>query len=794
MNQVAVGSKMSHRSRSASENERVVHVLANRLPVSLTKTDGEWHFKMSSGGLVSALSAVKGMNMSWIGWPGCEVPPEDQAVVTERLWAQYHAVPVFISNELADLYYNGFANGVLWPLFHSIHPTIRRDVELEEQQWNAYVQANLEFAQVLVKHVETNDLIWIQDYHLMLVSKFVRELLQDKSPYIGWFLHTPFPSYELFRTLTYREQLLEGVLSCNLLGFHISDYLRHFQMACTHILGVSCSNAGVESVGEFTFYSRTQVFPIGIDPQVFQDFLDQPEVWQIMDDFATNWQDKKVILGVDRLDYIKGIPHKLLAFERLLRTHEEWIGKVVLVQLAVPSRTDVLDYQVLKAQTHEIVGRINSTCGRLGYTPVHYLDQSVNQRQLTALYRRADVCFVSSLRDGMNLVAFEYTACQSERCGVLLLSEFAGCAKSLGAGAVVINPWDLVETAEALNDALNMELDERANRFEHNYNYVQHETAQHWAQQFVAALDEAGKLSSEESHHIPKILSFRSFEDCDENTRTIVNSMHKCKQAIIVIEEAGILEPANTLAYMNRDIEPTAVKFINALAEDPTNEVVVLSSKRYEDSKLSCLTNPRITLVVESGNKYKTIGEEEWQTVLPSEEVGWMAGAVETMTFFQDCTPGATLYMTPVTLEWSYRSVHYEFGSAQTRKLLAQLRSGPLKSNPADVVITSSTEIQVRDLRTSKAKFLEQYLRKHPSEESLVIYMGNPNYKDEKEISLLLQSLQSGSKELNAQQSFFLRVGKQQGFAQFAFGEHYDSVRFLENLSRLTKSQRRMSV
>jgi len=783
------------RSRSnCSESERQVYVLANRLPVSLTKIEGKWTFRLSSGGLVSALGAVKGMNMTWIGWLGCEVPPEEQASVSEQLWTQYRAVPVFLSAATSDLYYNGFANGVLWPLFHSIRPTVERDVDLEEQQWNAYMQANLEFAQVLAQHVEPSDLVWIQDYHLMLTPKFIRELLKDKSPFIGWFLHTPFPTYELYRILSYREQILEGVLCANLLGFHISDYLRHFQMACTHILGLPCSNAGVESLGEFSFYSRTQVFPIGIDPEIFHNYLDQPEVLRFMDDFDNNWQDKKVILGVDRLDYIKGIPHKLLAFELFLRTHIEWIGRVVLVQLAVPSRTDVPDYQLLKAQTHEIVGRINSTYGQLGYTPVHYLDQSVNQQQLTALYRRADVCFVSSLRDGMNLVAFEYTACQYERCGVLILSEFAGCAKTLGAGAIVVNPWDLHDTAEAINDAMNMELDERVNRFEYNYNYVQQETAQRWAQQFINALDEAGKLSSEESHHIPKILNFRSFEDCDENMRSIINAFHKCKQAIIVLEEVGVLESASTPAYMDRGIDPTAAKFVNALAEDPSKVIVVMSSKRFEDSRLACLTNPRITLVVESGNKYRAVGESEWQTVIPTEEIGWMPGVMEIMTFFQDCTPGATLYLTPVTVEWSYRSVHYEFGIAQSRKLLAQLRTGPVKNNPAEVVITSSTELQVRDIRISKAKFLEQFLRKNHTEECLVLCMGKPSWKDEKEIGLLLQSLQGGHRDFCPQQCVFLRVGKLQGFAQFAFAEHFDGVRFLDGLSRLSKSQRRMSV
>lgn len=787
-------SESRSRSDSSESRNRRIHVMANRLPVSLTKSENQWTFRMSSGGLVSAMGAIKDMNMTWIGWPGCEVPVEEQQQVSDTLWAQYRAIPVFLSAETADLYYNGFANGVLWPLFHSINPTLERDVDREEQQWNAYVQANLEFAQVFTQHAEPSDLVWVQDYHLMLVPKFIRELLKEKSPPIGWFLHTPFPSYELYRTLSYREQILEGVLCANLLGFHIADYLRHFQMACTHILGLPSSNAGVESLGEFSFYSRTQVFPIGIDPEIFRDYLDQPEVLRLMDDFECNWQDKKLILGVDRLDYIKGIPHKLLAFEILLQKHPEWIGKVVLVQLAVPSRTDVLDYQVLKAQTHEIVGRINSTCGLLGYTPVHYLDQSVNQKQLTALYRRADVCFVSSLRDGMNLVAFEYTSCQYERCGVLLLSEFAGCAKTLGAGAIVINPWDLDETAEALNDALNMEIDERVNRFEHNYNYVKNETAQRWAQQFITALEEAAKRSSEESHHIPKILNFRSFEDCDENTRSIVNAFQKCKQAMIVLEEVGVLDPTSTSAFIDYGIDPTAAKFINALAEDQSNVVLVMTSKRFEDSRLGCLTNPRITLAVESGNKYKTVGESEWQTVLPSEEMTWMPGVMEIMKFFHDCTPGATLYLTSVTVEWSYRNVHYEFGMAQSRKLLAQLRAGPVKNNPADAVVTSSTELQVRDTRTSKAKFLEQFLRKNHNEEGLILCMGNPNWKDEKEIGLLLQSLQGGQKDFSPQQCFFLRVGKLQGFSQFAFKEHFDGMRFLDGLSRVSKTQRRMSV
>ena len=462
-------------------------IVANRLPITVTRgQDGSYELFPSSGGLVSGLSGMmKTTEFQWYGWPGLEVPREDMDEVKRRCYDEFKAVPVFMSEELSDRHYNGFSNSILWPLFH-YHPG---EITFDESAWEGYVEANRLFAETIAHELRDNDLVWVQDYHLMLLPAMLREEIEnmDRKPQnvkLGFFLHTPFPSSEIYRILPVRNEILEGILHCDLVGFHTYDYARHFLSSCSRIMPLATTPNGVQFQGKLV---QVGAFPIGIDPEKFANGLQDPHVKRRIESLKKSFEGCKVIVGVDRLDYIKGVPQKLHAFEVFLTEHPEWVGKVKLVQVAVPSRGEVEEYQNLRAVVNELVGRINGKFSTVEFTPIHFMHKSVKFQELISLYAISDVCLVTSTRDGMNLVSYEYIACQLERHGALILSEFTGAAQSLH-GALVINPWNAEEVADAIHEAVTMGPEQRAVNYRKLAAYVNKYTSAWWGESFVTEL------------------------------------------------------------------------------------------------------------------------------------------------------------------------------------------------------------------------------------------------------------------------------------------------------------------
>ncbi|KAG1750705.1 glycosyltransferase family 20 protein [Suillus lakei] len=493
-------------------------VVANRLPITITKdASGEYHFKMSSGGLVSALSGFKkSLSFTWIGWPGFYIPPKDRAYVDKRLMEEYSCQAVYLDDDVAEGHYNGFSNSILWPLFH-YHPG---EMNFDEENWLMYRQANFRFAETVRSQITPGSMVWVQDYHLMLLPMILRGLVDGSSGgeyqkreltkiaegieeevnitseripdvKIGFFLHTPFPSSEIYRILPVRREILLGILFCDLIGFHTYDYARHFLSSCTRILGLPTMPNGVEFEGRL---AHVGTFPIGIEPSSFIKNLEKESVKSRIAQLEQRFNGVKVIVGVDRLDYIKGVPQKLHALELFLTQHPEWIGKVVLVQLAVPSRQDVEDYQNLRSTVNELVGRINGRFGTVEFMPIHFMHKSLAFDELCALYAISDVCLVTSTRDGMNLVSYEYIACQQARQGAMILSEFAGAAQSLN-GSIVVNPWDPQQVADAIHEAVTMDTETRAENHRKLFKYVNKYSAAFWGTSFIK---EMGKLKQDD--------------------------------------------------------------------------------------------------------------------------------------------------------------------------------------------------------------------------------------------------------------------------------------------------------
>lgn len=468
-----------------AETKGKVLVVSNRLPVTIKRNaDGLYDYLMSSGGLVTGLQGLKkSTEFQWLGWPGLEIPENEQLRVNGDLLEKFNCTAIFLSDHIADLHYNGFLNSILWPLFH-YHPG---EMNFDENAWAAYIEANRQFAVAIAAQTDDNDLVWVHDYHLMLLPQMLKEEIgkTKKNVRIGFFLHTPFPSSEIYRILPVRKEILEGVLSCDLIGFHTYDYARHFLSSVSRIVAdVKTLPNGIQFQGRSISIGA---FPIGIDVEKFTEGVHKPSVVDRIAQLKRKFGDTKIIVGVDRLDYIKGVPQKLHAFEVFLTEHPEWIGKVVLVQVAVPSRGDVEEYQSLRATVNELVGRINGKFGTVEFVPIHFMHKLIPFDELISLYHISDVCLVSSTRDGMNLVSYEYIACQQANKGALVLSEFAGAAQLLN-GAIIVNPWNIEELSDAIQESLTLPEEKKAFNFDKLFEYISKYTSGYWGESFVKEL------------------------------------------------------------------------------------------------------------------------------------------------------------------------------------------------------------------------------------------------------------------------------------------------------------------
>ncbi len=454
-------------------------IVSNRLPLSVSWSSGSPVLAPSSGGLATGLAPIHARgNSLWIGWPGPtdELQREDCARLEQRLWSERY-LPVFLTREQVEAYYERFSNGTLWPLLH-----YRTDeVAPQDADWDAYVEVNRLFARVLAAQWRPGDLVWVHDYQLMMLPRFLRELRPEAC--IGFFLHIPFPAPAILRVLPQAQTLLESLLSADCVGFHTATFARHFHESLLRLLGANVRGNEVRRNGRRT---RVGVFPMGIDARAYSALADERETLEV----ARRWRkgDKaRWLVGIDRLDYTKGIPGRLLAFERLLSEHAELRGKVRFVQVAVPSRGGVEAYQRFRSLIEELIGKIQGTFGIPDWSPVRYLHRALSRREVVALYRAADVLLVTPVRDGMNLVAKEFVASRNDEDGVLLLSEFAGASAELP-DAVPVNPFDVAGGARAILEALGLSRDERRRRMRRLRERVFEHDGASWARSFLDTL------------------------------------------------------------------------------------------------------------------------------------------------------------------------------------------------------------------------------------------------------------------------------------------------------------------
>jgi trehalose 6-phosphate synthase len=466
-------------------------VVANRLPVDrVVEADGEATWRRSPGGLVTALEQVmKTVDGAWIGWagkPGLDVEPFD--------FDGTRLVPVELSEQELGDYYEGFSNGTIWPLYHDVIAT----PVYKRSWWDAYVRVNRRFAQAAAENVAEGGFVWVQDYQLQLVPQLLRELRPDIV--IGYFHHIPFPAYGLYSQLPWRRQVLEGLLGADVIGFQRAADAGNFQRSVRRVLRHPTKGDTI-SVPQGDGSSRTVIakpYPISIDAQSFIEMAQQPDVQARAREIREQLGNpEKVVLGVDRLDYTKGIRHRLKAFGELLDDGRVKVGEVTLVQVASPSRPGVEAYQELRDEIELMVGRIDGDHDTMHHTAVRYLHQGFPREEMVAMYLAADIMLVTALRDGMNLVAKEYVAVRTDNRGVLILSEFAGAADELRS-ALLVNPHDIDGMKELILRAIDMPVAEQSRRMRSMRRRVLEHDVERWGRLFLADADAIRRSRAQE--------------------------------------------------------------------------------------------------------------------------------------------------------------------------------------------------------------------------------------------------------------------------------------------------------
>jgi trehalose 6-phosphate synthase/phosphatase len=633
-------------------------VVSNRLPLTLRRADGRWITERSSGGLASAMNPLLGRSGGdWIGWAGHsgdEEQEERRAVLQD--WAQKeHCFAVELPTEVATGFYEGYANQTLWPVFHNFPSQLKFDAK----SWEAYVEANHTFCKTVAERYRPGDLVWVHDYHLMLLPQMLRDELPDAA--VGFFLHIPFPSSEIFPILPRREELLVGLLGADLVVFQTHGHLQQFRSALLRVLGIESKVAELAVGGRPV---HLDALPIGIAPDEYTSLLNSDETTvQHYTELVARYKGRRVLLAVDRLDYTKGLLERLRAYALLLRSSAELKENLVLIQIAVPTREGIDTYQDLRTEVNRLVGEINGKLGTPNWTPVVYINRSIEPAELVALYKLADVCWVGSLRDGMNLVAKEYVACKGEGDGVLVLSEFAGAAAEMGE-ALLINPYDEDRTASTLKRALTLDVEERQLRMKALHGRILRNNVFRWGDRFLASLQEA---ASERRHYLdtqPKRLPLAEIRE----------AYVRANRRLLILDYDGTLIPLAKQAKQGAP-PPVVIGLLTALAAGPRNCVALMSGRPAEHVDRWFGSIGGIWLVAEDGAELRPPLSSSWEPLRSPVPTDWKSTVMPILEHFVDRTPGSFVEEKKYALLWHNRTAEPEFGAWLANELVSMLEA-----------------------------------------------------------------------------------------------------------------------
>jgi len=728
-------------------------IVSNRLPTRVTKDARGIRFSASVGGLSTGLTSLRGTyQVVWAGWPGInseELTVDEKADITNRL-ADENCQPVFFSKKHQRNYYEGFCNKTIWPLFHYF-PLY---TVYEERFWRYYQMVNSIFCESVLELADPDDYIWIHDYQLMILPELIRNRLPDAK--IGFFLHIPFPSFELFRLLPWRTELLDGLLGADLIGFHTYDYVRHFLSSIARIIGIEHS-MGALRVGNRIV--RADAFPMGIDYEKYSTGATRPAVKKRINMIRKQVGQRKIIVSIDRLDYTKGIIQRLEAFDLFLNENPQYKEKVTLILLAVPSRTGVGDYMELRKKLEGLVGRINGEHGTIGWVPVWYLYRAVSFERLAALYSIADVALVTPLRDGMNLIAKEFIAARRDRKGVLILSEMAGAASELGE-AIIINSHNKAAIIKAIKEAIEMPVDEQIERNSLMQSRLSRYTATRWADDFMQALMQVKK--TQQNLAVSRLI---------QSDRDALIEVYKTsRKRLFLLDYDGTL-----VGFVSRPEKAGPDKklqsLLKTLAAEQGNEIVIISGRDKEILSY-WLGNLNASLIAEHGAWIKEKGKD-WQAIEPL-LTDWKDKIRPILELYADRTPGSFVEEKGFSLVWHYRRADAEFASLRLQELRDAVLN--LTENLDIGVFEGSKILEVKNIGISKGHAAEKWLSK--SKWDFILAAGD-DYTDEDMFSVLPDN------------AYSIKVGHGISKARFNLDSVDDLKLLLEGLTKEPKLSRR---
>ncbi|KAL4339454.1 hypothetical protein GQ457_08G035630 [Hibiscus cannabinus] len=704
-------------------------IVANFLPLQAQKDikSGRWSFSFDEDSLLLQMKdgIASDTDVVYVGSLKVDVDPSEQDEVSGRLLKEFNCVPTFLPPDLQKYFYHGFCKQYLWSLFHYMLPMFPDyGNRFDRFLWQAYLSANKIFADKIMEVINPEeDYVWLHDYHLMVLPTFLRRHFHRVK--LGFFLHSPFPSLEIYRTLPVGDEILKALLNADLIGFHTFDYACHFLSCCSRMLGLDYeSKRGHIGLDYFGRTVYIKILPVGIHMGQLQSALNHPSSSTKAKEIFQQFEGKKLIVGVDDMDIFKGISLKVLAMEQLLRQQPELQGKVVLVQILNPARSNGKDVQEARREIYQSTRRINDVFGCPGYEPVVLIDGRVPFYEKTAYYACAECCIVNAVRDGMNLVPYKYIVCRqgtskmdealqiaagSPRMSMLVVSEFIGCSPSLS-GAIRVNPWNVDAVADALNMAITMPDVEKQLRHEKHYRYVSSHDVAYWARSFMQDLERACK-----EHYRKNCwgfgfgMSFRilslspSFRHL--NVGDIISAHGRTCQRAIFLDYDGTVVPHSSIP---KSPSPEVILVLNILCHDPKNTVFIVSGRGQNSLSVWFAQCENIGIAAEHGCFIRWSGTSEWETIPVAADFGWKRIAEPVMKLYTEATDGSYIETKESSLVWHHQDAYPDFGSRQAKELLDHLES--VLANEPVVVKRGRQIVEVKPQGVTKGLVTEKIL------------------------------------------------------------------------------------
>ncbi|XP_042503781.1 alpha,alpha-trehalose-phosphate synthase [UDP-forming] 5-like [Macadamia integrifolia] len=788
---------------SSISQERII-IVGNQLPILAHRSsdsDGGWYFSWDEDSLLLQLKDGLGEDVEVI-YIGClkeEIDPSEQDEVSQTLLETFKCVPAFIPPELFSKFYHRFCKQQLWPLFHYMLP-LSPDLggRFDRSLWQAYVKVNKIFADKVMEVISPDDdFVWVHDYHLMVLPTFLRKRFNMVK--LGFFLHGPFPSSEIYRTLPVRDELLRALLNADLIGFHTFDYARHFLSCCSRMLGLAYQSTrgyiGLE------YYGRTisiKILPVGIHQGQLRSVMNLPETESRVAVLQDQFRGQMVLLGVDDMDIFKGISLKLLAMEQLLVQHPDRRGKVVLVQIANPARGRGREVQEVQSETYSTAKRINERFGRPGYNPVVLIDTPLQFYERIAYYVIAECCLITAVRDGMNLIPYEYIICRqgnkkldhtlqldpsAPKKSMIVLSEFIGCSPSLS-GAIRVNPWNIDAVAEAMDSALVVAESEKQLRHEKHYRYVSTHDVGYWAQSFLQDLQRTCK-----DHEMRRCwgigfgLNFRVIA-LDHNFRKllvehIVSAYKRTNNRAILLDYDGALMPKTSI---NTTPGPEVINILSSLCRDPKNVVFLVSGRDKKTLTEWFSSCKKLGIAAEHGYFMRMNQDDQWETCVPVVDFDWKQIAEPVMQLYTDATDGSAIETKESALVWHYQYADPDFGSCQAKELLDHLES-VLANEPVSVK-SGQHIVEVKPQGVSKGLVADNLLatmREKGMLPDLVLCIGDD--RSDEDMFEVIASAMAGPALSPVAEVFACTVGQKPSKAKYYLEDTTEIVRMLHGLA-----------